>query len=289
MRLSVILSTYNQPDWLEKVLLGYASQGFRDFDMVIADDGSTRETRERIDVFRKRTGLDITHVWQEDDGFRKSQILNKAIEAASADYLVVSDGDCIPRADFLAVHERLSVPGAFLSGGYVKLPMPTSLAIGPDEIQTGAAFDPTWLAARGMPWRRGYFKLRARRRSARVLDALTTTRPTWNGHNASGWKHDIVAVNGFDERMGYGGQDRELGERLENSGVRGRQVRHSAICVHLDHGRGYIDPEAWRRNHEIRRETRATGRSWTEWGIVRRDPPNRGTRSPAGTRSSPHS
>jgi hypothetical protein len=99
------------------------------------------------------------------------------------------------------------------------------------------------------------------------LDLVTTTRPTWNGHNASAFKHDILAVNGFDERMQWGGLDRELGERLENAGVRGRQIRHRAVCVHLDHGRAYLNEPALRRNEAIREQTRRERATWTEFGL----------------------
>lgn len=77
-----------------------------------------------------------------------------------------------------------------------------------------------------------------------------------NGHNASGWKEDIVAVNGLDERMQYGGQDRELGERLENYGIRGKQIRYSAIVVHLDHARGYVNKESWEKPCHSQKYTR---------------------------------
>ena len=78
MQLTVILSTYNSPDWLEKVLWGYASQTHRDFELVIADDGSGDETRQRIEKLRQETNLPIRHVWHPDDGFQKSAILNQA-------------------------------------------------------------------------------------------------------------------------------------------------------------------------------------------------------------------
>ncbi|HJS07406.1 MAG TPA: glycosyltransferase, partial [Pirellulales bacterium] len=117
MRLSVILSTFNSPAWLEKALWGYAAQSHRNFEVLVADDGSSDETRQRIDVMRVRTGMTIRHIWHEDRGFRKCTILNRAIEAAAADYLVFSDGDCIPRHDFLGVHARLARLGRFLSGG----------------------------------------------------------------------------------------------------------------------------------------------------------------------------
>ena len=79
-----------------------------------------------------------------------------------------------------------------------------------------------------------------------ALNVLTPTKASWNGHNASGFKADIVKVNGFDQRMQYGGQDRELGERLIHSGYKSKQLRYSAIVVHLDHKRGYKNQASYR-------------------------------------------
>lgn len=269
--LSVVVSTYNQPDWLEKVLLGYAAQAFRDFELIVADDGSREDTRERLDALRPRLPFALRHVWHPDDGFRKCVILNRAIEASRADYLVFSDGDCIPRGDFLAVHASRRRPGRFLSGGYVKLPRATSHAIGADDIGAGRHCDPAWLAAHGFGDFRQRLKLAARGAAATLLNVLTPARASWNGHNASGWKADIVAANGFDERMQYGGEDRELGERLENAGIRGLRVRYSAIVVHLDHDRGYVKPEMIARNRRIRAATRAARATRTAFGLVRED------------------
>ncbi len=272
MRISVILSTYNQPDWLEKVLWGYALQTHADFELVVADDGSGPATRERIARFEAESERRVLHVWQEDDGFQKTRILNKAIVACGGDYLIFSDGDCIPRGDFVAVHAAHARPGRFLSGGYFKLPLATSQAITREDIRTGDAFRPAWLRAHGLPFTPKIAKLAARGAGARFLNAVTTTKPTWNGHNASGWKADLVAANGFDERMQYGGEDRELGERLWNAGLKSTQIRYSAVCVHLDHGRGYVRPEMIARNDAIRAETRRLRRTRTPFGIVKDGP-----------------
>ena len=78
-----------------------------------------------------------------------------------------------------------------------------------------------------------------------------------------------MSVNGFNEEMQYGGQDRELGERLENKKIRGKQIRYSAICIHLDHKRGYNTRESIDKNKAIRRETRKTGKAWTEAGVIK--------------------
>ena len=72
---SVIISTYNQPLWLEKVLWGYEAQNCLDFEIIIADDGSGIETREVINTFKSKSQLKINHVWHEDNGFQKTKIL----------------------------------------------------------------------------------------------------------------------------------------------------------------------------------------------------------------------
>lgn len=265
--LSIILSTYNQPLWLEKALAGYAAQGMRGFELVIADDGSDARTRDVLERVAPRLGLTLTHVWHPDQGFRKSAILNRAVEAAQADYLVFSDGDCIPRADFVATHATLRQPGRFLSGGYCKLPLSTSQRIDADDIAQGRFVDPTWLRAHGCADTAISRKLRVHGHRAALWDRLSTARASWNGHNASGWRHDILAVNGFDERMGYGGQDREFGERLAHLGVRGLRIRHRAIVVHLDHPRGYATAESIARNRAIRVQTRRSRSTWSVHGL----------------------
>jgi glycosyltransferase involved in cell wall biosynthesis len=274
MHLSVIISTYNQPVWLEKVIWGYAAQSHRDFELVIADDGSTAETRETIDRLRNETGLTIRHVWHEDQGFRKCAILNRAILEAQAEYLIFTDGDCIPRRDFLAQHVRFAEPGYMLSGGAVRLPMDVSRKISKDDILAGRAHQASWLRSQGMPWNSKLLKLSAGPRWAWLCERLTTTKATWNGGNASTWKEAILRVNGFDERMEYGGEDRELGERLMNVGLRTKSLRFHAICVHLDHARGYVRQEALERNQAIRRETHRTHAMWSAYGISKQTEPD---------------
>jgi len=268
MKISVILSTYNAPQLLEKVLAGYARQTAAEFEIVIADDGSTDETRRMLEASGSRSRVPIRHVWHDDQGFRKCAILNRAIEAASGDYLVISDGDCVPWDDFVETHGRLARRGCFVSGGYCKLGFEASRALTADEVQRGRAGDVRWLLGQGpSPWR--LRRLLLPRGCGPWLDRLTPTRPTWNGHNASGWKSDLVRVNGFDERMGYGGEDREMGERLVNAGIRGIQARHRAICMHLWHERGYVRQDVLRRNLEIRRATADRRADFTPYGIVK--------------------
>ena len=268
--ISVILSTYNQPDWLAKVLWGYTAQTHQDFQVVIADDGSGEATRAVVEQFRDRQGLQVKHVWHADDGFQKCAILNRAIAAADGDYQLFSDGDCIPRSDFVAQHFDHASPGHFLSGGYYKLPLDLSRHIQADDITSGRAFQIPWLRRNGLPLSHRWLRIVAGNRSAPLLNRLTTTRATWNGNNSSGWTSDVLAAGGFDERMRYGGQDREFGERLENAGIRAKQIRFGTLVLHLDHSRGYANPEDLATNLAIRHETRQEGRVRTEHGLAER-------------------
>ena len=256
MTLSVIFSTYNSEEWLEKVILGFSVQTFRDFEIIIADDGSRAATKELIDRLRLEISIPILHVWQEDNGFQKSQILNKAILAATSDYLIFTDGDCIPREDFVEVHFKFREQGYFLSGGYYKLPMDISKAITKEDIIKQNCFNLKWLKSQGLKSSFKNIKFTASGFLSKVLNFTTPTNASWNGHNSSGWKKDLIEVNGFNQEMQYGGQDRELGERLFNKGLKSKQIRYSAICVHLDHKRGYVNEETWKKNFAIRENTR---------------------------------
>ncbi len=269
MRVSVIVSTYNQPRWLQKMLWGFEQQTHKDFELIIADDGSGEETRVVIQDFQKKSPLTIIHVRQEDNGFQKTKILNKAILASKEQYLIFTDGDCIPRKDFVATHLRYHKKGVFLSGGYFKLPMDISRRISQVVIEQQHCFDPAWLLEQGLEKSFKLNKLSARGCKQKLLNTLTPTKATWDGNNASGWREDILAVNGFDERMQYGGEDREMGERLMNYGVTPLQIRYSAITIHLDHPRGYVTDDMIIKNKKIRKFTKKHKIVKTAYGILK--------------------
>jgi len=266
--ITVMVSTYNQPRWLEKVLWGYRAQTRSDFELLIADDGSGEETTAVIAAARADFGDRLRCIWHPDRGFRKCEILNRAIVAARGEYLIFSDGDCIPRPDFVEGHGRLATPGRFISGGVVWLPREFSSTITAADIAGGSVASGRWLAGRG--WRGGRQRLRLLHNPglARLLDRLTPTRASFNGHNTSAWRSDIFAVNGFDAEMGYGGEDRAVGERLENLGITGIQARYRLVAFHLDHDRPYRDAAVVRRNRELRDRIRRERLTRAERGIA---------------------
>ena len=269
MKASIIFTTYNHPKWLEKVLWGFAVQSEKDFEIIVADDGSKKETQEIISNFLSiNRNIKLKHLWHKDDGFQKCRILNKAILASEAEYLIFTDGDCIPHPDFVKNHIELSEQNKFLSGGYFKLTPDVSRKISIEDIKLKLATKPAWLLKNNAPLTLRILKLSSHPFWGAILDTLTTTKATWNGHSASTWKKHIIKINGFDERMSYGGEDREFGERLMNMGIKSKQVRYRCSCIHLDHDRGYATPNARQKNKKIREETRKNKVIRTRFGLA---------------------
>ena len=265
--IGVIISTYNNPLWLEMVLWGYYYQTYKDFEIIVADDGSTIETSKLIQKFYEITNLRIKHIWQKDNGFQKCRILNKAIVAAESEYLVFTDQDCIPRQDFIETHLSFAEEGYFLSGGKFMLPISIGKALTKSDIENQAVFSLKWLKEKGLRMNFKCTKLWSSKFYAKFLNFITPAKATWNGCNSSGWKSDFLAINGFNEEMQYGGEDREFGERLSNYHIKSKQIRYSAICLHLEHKRPYKSKEIIETNKAIRKQTRNKNLIMTSNGI----------------------
>lgn len=262
--IGVVISTYNNPCWLEKTLWGYVYQTHKPDEIIIADDGSTNETKIVIDSFRNQ--LPIKHVWHEDNGFQKSQILNKALLVATADYLIFTDQDCIPHKTFVATHYTNARKGHYISGGKINLTAKISKAITIDDIVSERIFSISWLIKKKQPLSFKLTKL-LNNRVSYLLNRITPTKPTWNGCNSSGWRTDLLEINGFNEDMHYGGQDCEFGERLLNMGIKPIQLRYLVIVVHLYHDRPYKTTESIEANIKIRKTSRTNRVIKTPCGI----------------------
>jgi hypothetical protein len=121
-----------------------------------------------------------------------------------------------------------------------------------ENIRNQKSFSIFWLLQNGLKISFKLSKLTKISLFASFMNWITPTKKTFNGHNTSCFKKDLLAVNGFNEDMKYGGLDRELGERLFNLGILSKQIRYAAICIHLNHERSYFNVEDRKNNDKIR-------------------------------------
>jgi glycosyltransferase involved in cell wall biosynthesis len=272
MRTELILSTYDSPRALTLCLTSVACQRVRPDTICVADDGSGPETAAAIAAFQaEHPDLSIRHVWHEDRGFEKGAILNRAIATSGAEFLIFIDGDVMIHPGFVARHLELARPGRFSTGSLIRLDAATTAAVTPAMVRDGTVFRRDWLRAHGAIDRFGTWlkTMPSPKPVLNLLEVLTPVQKALCGANASLFRADALRVNGYDEGIKYGGGDKEFGVRLTNAGVRGRHLRYTAPLVHLDHPRGYADPEKIRRHKALIRDRRRSGLFWAEDGIVK--------------------
>ena len=249
MRIAVIVTTYNRPDALAAVLEAYLAQTDRDFEVLVADDGSAAGTAQVVARFQARAAFPIRHVWQEDNGFRAAAIRNRALAATAADYIVYTDGDCVPPPDFVACHRALSEPGWFLAGNRLMLTRDFTEHALREKLPIHLWRARDWLGAR----LQGHIE--------RLLPLLhlpglgplrKLARRRWQGAktcNLSAFRADLLRVNGLDESYtGWGLEDSDLVIRLIRAGIYRKSARFSVPLFHLWH------PENDRANLEQNRQ-----------------------------------
>jgi glycosyltransferase involved in cell wall biosynthesis len=230
---SVILTTYNHPRLLALALEGMLHQIDRDFELVIADDGSGEETKQVIDAFRARAPFPVIHAWHEHSGSCRAAVRNRGIRACTTEYCIFCDGDCIPGRDFVELHRRNRGKGSFLLGGYLRLTQAYSAAVTPEKV---AAQD---FVHQMTPERRR--QLWQRHAASWFYNFVgVKDRPHIAGANFSAWKADLAAVNGFNENfIGWGREESDLRTRLRRHGLKGKSLWTTCIVYHQWHP---IDP-----------------------------------------------
>ncbi len=235
MRTAVIVTTYNRPDALAAVLEGYLPQIGSAFELIVADDGSTADTRAVVERYAARASYPLRHVWQEDQGFRAAAVRNRALASTTADYIIFTDGDCIPRRDFVARHCTLAEPGHFLAGNRVLLAEGFTREVLNKQLDVHYWSGLRWLASRASGDINRWLPLLSlgdgawRKRTPERWAGVKTC-------NLSAWRADLVRVNGLDESYsGWGLEDSDLVIRLLHAGVRHKSARFAAPVFHLWH------------------------------------------------------
>ena len=227
LSLALVVNTFNQPEYLSRVLRAVQGQTRQPQELILADDGSEPETGQVFNQWRREQRFRCEHVWQPRGGFRRSAILNKAIAISAGEYLVFLDGDTVPHPRFLADHHRLAQPGTLVQGHRALIEKRGAEYFGRGVFERDRRRTILAWQLRGLK-----HAFRWPRSSRRYRDDLRGTR----GCNLAIWRSDLIRVNGYNEAfVGWGREDSELVSRLMNAGVRRVDVRGWALCYHLWH------------------------------------------------------
>lgn len=262
--ISIIIAVYNNTQWLQMIFNMLQQQTYKRFEVVIADDGSSPESVQKIDRMSKEVSFPVQHVWHEDKGWQKDIILNKAVVASKSEYLVFLDGDCIPDKNFVKDHYDLRQHGYVIGGRRVQLTQEISDSLTPE------------LVANGYLQRKFFTLLTSKERHSenviripmliRKLGLFKPKRGLLLGCNFGIYKEDLLKVNGFDERYlaPATGEDSDLEARLARVGI--PVLRYSFICrvYHRKHKRVERDPDP---NTPIFEENNRLQIGYTPYGI----------------------
>jgi glycosyltransferase involved in cell wall biosynthesis len=259
MRITVAIITYNWPGALERVLESLARQTRLPDEVIVTDDGSTGETRQVIERMAATFPVRLVHLWQPDDGARMSRARNRAIAAATGDYVIILDGDMVAEPHFVADHEAFAMRGCYVQGSRVLSDEALARRMLADGSVRANFFTP------GIERRRHTLRM--------PLLARWYAKPSQKTRgikscNMGFWRDDLIRLNGFNEGMtGWGREDTELVTRAFHAGLQRRDLRFSALATHLYHRtrKNLVDNP----NDRILDETRKLGLIRCELGVDR--------------------
>jgi glycosyltransferase involved in cell wall biosynthesis len=233
--ISIVVTTFDREDALDAVLRSLAGQSDRQFEVIVADDGSGSATAALIERWRSALGVKLHHARHEHRGFRAAEIRNRAIRASAGEYCVFLDGDCVVRPDFVASHRQLAERGWFVTGNRALLSQSLTQSVLSQRIEVER-----WGAA---AWLRERFQGGLNRLAPLVrlpLGPLRKMRPkAWEGArscNLAVWRSDLDQVDGFDASFsGWGREDSDLLVRLLNAGISRKDGAFATGVLHLWH------------------------------------------------------
>ncbi|WP_291584679.1 glycosyltransferase [Bacteroides sp.] len=114
MRYSVIIPVYNRPDEVDELLQSLVNQNFKDFEVIVVEDGSTIPCLKVTEKYK--AVLDLKYYQKPNSG--PGQTRNYGAERSQGEYLIILDSDCIlPEGYLEAIETELKAVPADAFGG----------------------------------------------------------------------------------------------------------------------------------------------------------------------------
>ena len=227
--ISVLMNTYNRGYLLRFAMLSYLRQTEGDFELVVADDGSSDDTAELVEAFKKEAPFDVTFVTHENKGHRRAAIINKGIHACKHDWILMTDCDSLAMPDLIATHRENIDESRMLCGGYVRLTQDETDPLTDDFVRSGEYEGLIGLGRKIHIWRKHM-------RASWQIVSKKPRRPHNMGLNYSVSKAAMFKINGYNEQFeGWGSADGDVRERLRRDGTDPESLYGSAIVLHMWH------------------------------------------------------
>lgn len=245
---SLVVTTYNNEKYLEQVLKSIESLDYLPNEVLIADDGSGKNTANLISKFKQNFPCELRHIWHEDRGFRASAIRNKAINSAKSEYIIIIDGDMVLDRIFILDHLKFAKKNQILQGSRVVLnESQTASIIGGGNVCEFKSFKSTRNAILSkLIYKSWAIKLDFFNKK----DFIKGIRSC----NMSFYKSDCMAIGGFNESfIGWGREDSEFVARFLFNGGELRRMKFAGIAYHLYHAEN--SREMLELNHQIYLDT----------------------------------
>lgn len=228
MSISLIIAVYKRLDFLSLVFQSLELQSFKDFEVVIAEDNNQAETKSFIENACSNHSFSIKHIYQEDKGFRKNKILNKAIRVSSFEKLVFIDGDCIIHRHLLKNYNKGINPGIVRAGRRIEL----------SERHTKAMLKKDQIF--GLDFLSLLMKMARYPEKALYLPNIKTLNSGFKHLLGCNWgimKNDLLSINGFDEdyELSGVGEDSDVEWRLLKANIKIESIVYSCLEYHLFH------------------------------------------------------
>lgn len=228
MTTTLLITTYNWPEALEIVLMSVEKQTVLPDEIIIADDGSTKETEDLIKKWQKKIKTPIIHSWQEDFGFRLATSRNKAIAKSTGDYILMIDGDLVLHPNFIKDHLSHCNVNEFVIGTRVLLKDDYSKQLLCEKNIDFSVNNNHILANSKNKINNSFL--------SKICSYKTTSFKQVRGCNMACFKSDLIKVNGFNEDfVGWGREDTELVVRLLNAKIIRKNIKFNANVLHIFH------------------------------------------------------
>lgn len=199
--LSVVVTAYNRPDLLGRLLEGFANQteDKNRFEVIVVDDGSEPSLENIVTGFGDK--INTVYLRQENSGLSAAR--NAGIQAAKGSIVLFSDDDDIPSCDLVSEHLR----------SHRQNPDERIAVLGHLDWNCDLEITPLmhYITGPGGEYL-GYAKMQ----DAKLYDVWK-----WWGGLISAKRSLLTSIDGpFDERLRFGYEDTELACRLRDKQVK---------------------------------------------------------------------